>query len=85
MNYLSISKVIGMISKLEGSKGALSLGGKQLRMLAKDEKMAQVIGRMAVTKQNQTIILQHSDFVTAKKWLQTVLFHFKTPEPPKVL
>lgn len=47
MNYLSISKVIGMISKLEGSKGALSLGGKQLRMLAKDEKMAQVIGRMA--------------------------------------
>ena len=47
MNYLSISKVIGMISKLEGSKGALSLGGKQLNMLAKDKKMAQVIGRMA--------------------------------------
>lgn len=47
MNYLSISKVIGMISKLEGSKGALSLGGKQLNMLAKDKKIAQVIGRMA--------------------------------------
>ena len=39
MNYLSISKVIGMISKLEGSKGALSLGGKH-------KKIAQVIGRM---------------------------------------
>ena len=46
MNYLSISKVIGMISKLEGSKGALSLGGKQLNMLAKDKKMAQVLSRM---------------------------------------
>ena len=46
MNYLSISKVIGMISKLEGSKGALSLGGKQLKMLAKDKKMAQVLSRM---------------------------------------
>ena len=47
MNYLSISKVIGMISKLEGSKGALSLGGKQLNMLAKDKKIAQVLSRMA--------------------------------------
>ena len=46
MNYLSISKVIGMISKLEGSKGALSLGGKQLNMLAKDKKIAQVLSRM---------------------------------------
>ena len=44
--YLAIPKIIKMIQKMEGSKGALSLGGKQLNMLAKDKKIAQVIGRM---------------------------------------
>ena len=44
--YLAIPKIIKMIQKMEGSKGALSLGGKQLNMLAKDKKMAQVLSRM---------------------------------------
>lgn len=43
---VSIPKIISAISKLEGSKGVLSLSGKQLRMLARDKKIAQVIGRM---------------------------------------
>ena len=44
--YLAIPKIIKMIQKMEGSKGALSLGAKQLNMLAKDKKMAQVLSRM---------------------------------------
>ena len=44
---VSIPKIISAISKLEGSKGVLSLSGKQLRTLAqKDQHLMQVVDRM---------------------------------------
>ena len=44
---VSIPQIISAISKLEGSKGALSLSGKQLRTLAqKDQHLMQVVDRM---------------------------------------
>lgn len=45
--YLAIPKIIKMIQKMEGSKGALSLGAKQLKMLAKeDTKLAKMLSRV---------------------------------------
>lgn len=44
---LAIAKIIRAIPKLKGSKGALSLGAEQIRLMAKEDKaLAKVIGTL---------------------------------------
>lgn len=47
MNPLTLRKVIGMIPKLSGSKGAMTLSAEQLKFMAKEDKgMSKVLGTL---------------------------------------